>query len=91
MLPALVQISQQQSQPTTLTRDTCQQLMDYAHTYSQAKLHFYASDMILEIDSDASYLIQKYVVGMQYISVFLRVKILMMGDLLMGQYLLNVK
>ena len=31
--------------------------MDYANSYKQAKVRFYASDMILEIDSDASYLV----------------------------------
>ena len=31
--------------------------MDYDHTYSQATIRCYASDMILEIDSDASYLV----------------------------------
>ena len=57
MLPALAQIAQQQSQPTTLTKVKCQQLMDYANTYDKAKIRFYASNMILEIDSDASYLV----------------------------------
>ena len=57
MLPALAQIAQQKSQPTTLASQKCQKLMDYANTYKQAKIRFYASDMILEIDSDVSYLV----------------------------------
>ena len=31
--------------------------MDYANTYRNAKIRFYASDMILEVDSDAAYLV----------------------------------
>ena len=33
-------------------------LMDYAHTYPNAKILYHASDMYLHIDSDASYLLQ---------------------------------
>ena len=50
MLPALAQIAQQQAHPTTSTLQACQQLMDYAATYSNTSVRFYASDMILEID-----------------------------------------
>ena len=35
----------------------CQQLMDYVSTYNKASIRFYASDMITEMDSDASYLV----------------------------------
>ena len=36
----------------------CNKLMDYAATYPNAKLQFFASDMILHVDSDAAYLVQ---------------------------------
>ena len=32
-------------------------LMDYAATYPNPKLRFYASDMVLHVDSDAAYLV----------------------------------
>ena len=32
--------------------------MDYAATYPNTKLRYFASDMILHIDSDAAYLVQ---------------------------------
>ena len=57
MLPALAQIAQQQAQPTQRTLKKCKQLMDYAATYNNASIRYYASDMILEVDSDASYLV----------------------------------
>ena len=57
MLPALSQIAHQQSSPTVTTKKKCQQLMDYANTYKHAKIRFYASDMVLEVDSDAAYLV----------------------------------
>ena len=31
--------------------------MDYLHTYPNAYIHFYASDMILHVDSNAAYLV----------------------------------
>ena len=31
--------------------------MDYLHTYPNAYIRFYASDMILHVDSDAAYLV----------------------------------
>eukprot|EP00957_Ditylum_brightwellii_P183335 13965197-Ditylum_brightwellii.AAC.1 len=33
------------------------QLLDYMHTYPNAKLHFFAGDMQLAVDSDAAYLV----------------------------------
>ena len=57
MLPVLAQISQNQAHPTTTTLQQCQQLIDYAATYSNTSVRFYASDMVLEVDSDASYLV----------------------------------
>ena len=55
LLCALSDISGNQASPTTLTQDDCNWLMDYCHTYPDAKIRYYASDMILE--SDAAYLV----------------------------------
>ena len=57
MLPALNEISCTQAKPTQYTRDECQQLMDYAATYPNVYVRYRASDMILNIDSDAAYLV----------------------------------
>ena len=57
MLPALSQIAHQQQNPTQQTLKKCQQLMDYANTYSNTKVRFWASDMVLEVDTDAAYLV----------------------------------
>ena len=46
-----------QSKPTQLTQNKTQQLMDYLNTYPDAYIRFYASDMILHVDSDAAYLV----------------------------------
>ena len=40
-----------------MTAAEAQQLMDYINTYPSPYLRFYASDMILSIDSDAAYLV----------------------------------
>jgi hypothetical protein len=39
------------------TKEKAQQLMDYMHTYPNAYIRYYASGMILLIDSDAAYVI----------------------------------
>jgi hypothetical protein len=57
MLPAINEISGSQASPTTNTMKACTTLMDYAHTYPLAILHYHASDMALHIDSDAAYLV----------------------------------
>ena len=57
MLPALNDTSSQQAQPTENTRAKTQKLMDYAATYPDAYIRYYASDMILHVDSDAAYLV----------------------------------
>ena len=31
--------------------------MDYVHTYQNAYVRFYKSDMVLEVDADAAYLV----------------------------------
>ena len=57
MLPALNEISSQQANPTETTKAKCQRLMDYAATYPDVYIQYYASDMVLHVDSDAAYLI----------------------------------
>jgi hypothetical protein len=57
MLPAINEISGQQSAPTVNTMKACRMLMDYASTYPTAIIRYHASDMVLHIDSDAAYLV----------------------------------
>ncbi len=56
MLVALGTIAQQQSKATLNTARAVHQLLDYAHTHPDAAIRYRASDMILRIHSDASYL-----------------------------------
>jgi len=58
MIVALNDIASVQANPTQNTIDKCKRLMDYAATYPNAKLRYFASDMVLHIDSDAAYLVQ---------------------------------
>jgi hypothetical protein len=57
LLPALNEIGTQQSTPTKATNQAANTLMDFAATYPNAKVRFYASDMILHVDTDAAYLV----------------------------------
>ena len=57
ILPALNSIASAQSAPTQNTKKATQQLMDYVATYPNAYLRYYASDMVLHVDSDAAYLV----------------------------------
>ena len=57
MLPAINEIGTTQAKPTQYTDSECQQLMDYAATHPQVFIRYYASDMILWVDSDAAYLV----------------------------------
>ena len=57
MLPALNEIACTQAKLTEYTKEECQQIMDYAATYPNVYVRFYASDMVLHIDSDAAYLV----------------------------------
>jgi hypothetical protein len=56
VLIALSTITMSQAKPTETTMKRCLQLMDYPATHSDAKIHFSASDMVMNIHSDASYL-----------------------------------
>ena len=42
--------------PTERTMKRVRQFLDYMHAHQDAVIHFYASDMILNVHSDASYL-----------------------------------
>ena len=56
MLPALNTIAEQQSDPTHNTEAVISHFLDYADTNTTAIVQYKASDMVLHIDSDASYL-----------------------------------
>ena len=72
MLPALNEISSQQANPTELTKQKCQRLMDYAATYPDIFIRYHASDMVLHVDSDAAYLVapkaRSRIAGYYYLS-----------------------
>ena len=56
VLPALSSIASEQASATKTTEKKAAQLLDYLATHSKAVVRYYASDMILNIHSDASYL-----------------------------------
>ncbi len=58
VLMALSSIAMEQTKATdrTLTLERCMQLLDYLASNNPAKVRFHASDMIMNIHSDASYL-----------------------------------
>ena len=56
MLVALGTLGAQQSKGTEATMDACIDLLNYAATNPEAIVEFVASDMVLHIDTDASYL-----------------------------------
>ena len=58
MIVAVNELSSQQSAPMQETVKKFNMLMDYAHTYPNAKIRYHASDMCLHIDSDAAYPVQ---------------------------------
>lgn len=57
MLPALNDISKNQANRTQDTLDACQRLLDYARTYPEVSVRYKASKMILNIETDAAYLV----------------------------------
>lgn len=56
ILMALNAIANEQANPTERTRERVLHLLDYLATHPHAIIRFYASDMILDVHSDASYL-----------------------------------
>ena len=49
-------IAHEQTKATKNTNLSINQMLDYCATHPNAKIHFHASDMVLNIHSDASYL-----------------------------------
>ena len=58
MIVTLNNIAAVRSKPTQKMMNKCKRLMDYAATYPIIKLRFFVTDMILHIDSDATYIVQ---------------------------------
>jgi hypothetical protein len=56
VLMALSTIAMEQTKATEKTMAKCVQLLDYLAHHSDAKVHFYALDMVMNIHSKASYL-----------------------------------
>lgn len=56
---ALSTIAADQAKGTKATRAACNQLLDYVVTHPNATLRYIASDMMLAVHSDASYLLEK--------------------------------
>ena len=56
VLPGLSSIASEQASATETTEKKVQQLLDYLATHPAAKVRYYASKMILNIHSNASYL-----------------------------------
>jgi hypothetical protein len=71
MLTALNNIRTTQSNPIEYTLQEYQQLMDYTATYPQMIVRYYVSDMILNIDSNATYLVlandKSHIAGYYYL------------------------
>ena len=59
VLMALSTIAGEQAKATEHTESTVEQLLDYLATHPDATIRFRASDMVLNIHSDASYLSEK--------------------------------
>ncbi len=55
ILKALNSLARQQSKPTKTTAKRTDQLLNYLATHPRAVIRYYASDMILQVHSDASY------------------------------------
>jgi hypothetical protein len=56
ILPAISPIVSQQAQGTEAVADACHQLLDYVATHPNAGICYLASDMILAVHTNASYL-----------------------------------
>jgi hypothetical protein len=56
VLMALSTITSKQTKGTKQTMEKALQVLDYLATHPNTTVHFHASDMILNIHSDASYL-----------------------------------
>jgi hypothetical protein len=52
-------LASEQSRATAITADKVIKLLNYCNTHPETKIRYHASDMILHIHSDASYLSEK--------------------------------
>ena len=57
LLLAVNEVSTTQAKLTILTKEAYQQILDYIATYNKVCVQFYASNMVLNVDSDAAYLV----------------------------------
>ena len=57
ILPALNEISHRQASPTANTLNKCKMLLDYCASHPNGKVRYKASQMILNVDTDAAYLV----------------------------------
>ena len=55
--PALNDISSHQAAPTVLIQQRLQRVLDYVATMPQPSIRYNASDMVLHVDCDATYLV----------------------------------
>ncbi len=58
ILMALSTIEGKQTKAMEMTIKKCAQLFDYLASNSDAKVHFYESNMVMNIHSNASYLLE---------------------------------
>jgi len=56
LLLAVNEASTTQAKLTELTKEECQQILDYTTIYNNVFIQFHASDMISHVDSDTAYL-----------------------------------
>ena len=57
MLPALNEILSSQAKITQYIKKECQQIIDYSTTYLDVYIYYHASNIVLLVDSDATYLV----------------------------------
>ena len=57
LLTTLSKLSSTQAIATEATKCTCQQFLDYCASHPDGSIHYHASNMILKLHSDSSYLI----------------------------------
>ena len=57
LLPAQNSITAKQAHPTTITKQQCNCILDYLHTYPDVYGWYHLSDIQFSIDSDAAYLV----------------------------------
>ena len=56
VIPALSSIASEQASATENTEKKCTQLLDYLATHDKDRIRYHASDMVLNIHYDTSYL-----------------------------------